>query len=317
MTPDPAGRFRADLLEGLARPQKRIPSKYFYDAVGSELFDRITALDEYYPTRTEAGILRRHAGEMAARLGPRCLLIEPGAGSLVKVRYLLDRLADPAGYVPVDVSADHLAKAAAGLQTRYPRLAVLPVCGDFARPFPLPTPPRSEFRRAAFFPGSTLGNFGPTEADTLLRTFARLVGPGGGLLLGLDLQKDPAVVEAAYNDARGVTAAFNLNVLARANRDLGADFDLAAFRHRAFYDVPHGRIEMHLESLADQTANVGGTVIRLRAGETIHTEDSYKYDLDAFARRAAACGLRAEATWTDERQYFGVLYLTATGNDRV
>jgi L-histidine Nalpha-methyltransferase len=311
MTTDPAARFRADLLEGLSRPQKRIPARYFYDAVGSALFDRITALDEYYPTRTELRILREHARDMADRLGRNCLLIEPGAGSLVKVRLLLDRMADPAGYVPVDVSADHLSSAAAALQARYPRLAVLPVCADFTGDFLLPRPPRRESRRAIFFPGSTLGNFGPAEADALLRRFGRLAGPGGGMLLGLDLQKDPVVIEAAYNDKEGVTAAFNRNVLARANRELGTDFDLDAFRHRAFYNAVHGRIEMHLESLADQTVRLAETVIRFRAGETIHTEDSYKYDLADFGRRAGGCGWRVDAVWTDDRRYFAVLALTA------
>jgi L-histidine Nalpha-methyltransferase len=310
---DSAARFRADLLRGLALPQKSIPSRYFYDAVGSQLFDQITELPEYYLTRTELGILGQYADEMAARLGPRCLLIEPGAGSLVKVRFLLDRMAEPAGFVPVDVSADHLTQAATALQARYPGLVILPVCADFTAPFSIPKPPRPESRRAIFFPGSTLGNFGPAEADDLLTRFARMAGPGGSLLLGLDLQKDPAVIEAAYNDRRGVTAAFNLNVLARANRELGADFDLDAFRHQAFYDPTEGRIEMHLESLADQTVRLAGTAVRFRAGETIHTEDSYKYDLDAFARRAAACGWRADATWTDARRAFAVLHLTAAG----
>jgi L-histidine Nalpha-methyltransferase len=310
---DSAARFRADLVRGLALPQKRIPSRYFYDAVGSQLFDQITELPEYYLTRTELGILGQYADAMAGRLGSRCLLIEPGAGSLVKVRYLLDRMAEPAGFVPVDVSADHLTRAATALQARYPCLAILPVCADFTAPFSIPKPPRTESRRAIFFPGSTLGNFGPAEADDLLTRFARMVGPGGSLLLGLDLQKDPATIEAAYNDRRGVTAAFNLNVLARANRELGADFDLDNFRHQAFYDPTDGRIEMHLESLADQAVRVAGAAVRFRAGETIHTEDSYKYDLDAFARRAAACGWQADATWTDARRAVAVLHLTAAG----
>ena len=224
-------QFRADVLAGLSRPQKRLPSKYFYDAIGSRLFDRITELDEYYPTRTELAIMQAHSGAMALRCGSRCLLIELGAGSLVKVRLLLDQLDNPVGYVPVDVSGEHLRDAARELAADYPGLGVHPVVADFTRPFE--APPVSATRRVVYFPGSTIGNFDPAEADELLRRVVRLVGPGGGLLLGIDLRKEPAVLEPAYNDARGVTAAFNRNLLVRINRELGADFDPHAFRHRA------------------------------------------------------------------------------------
>lgn len=302
-------QFRADVLAGLSRPQKRLPSKYFYDAAGSQLFDRITELAEYYPTRTELAIMRRHAAAMAARCGPRCLLVELGAGSLVKVRLLLDELDRPAGYVPVDVSGEHLRGAANELAADYPALAVHPVVADFTRPFELPPVPAA--RRVVYFPGSTIGNFDPAEADELLARVARLVGPGGGLLLGIDLRKDPAVLEPAYNDARGVTAAFNRNLLVRINRELGADFDPPAFRHRAFYNRERSRIEMHLVSATEQRAQVGDATFAFRAGESIHTENSYKYDLTELARRAAACGLRADETWTDPQGYFAVLYLTA------
>jgi dimethylhistidine N-methyltransferase len=302
-------RFLADVHAGLSAPQKRLPPKYFYDRAGSRLFDRITELDEYYPTRTELGIMRRAAGEMAARCGPRCLLAELGAGSLVKVRLLLDRLERPAAYVPVDVSGEHLRAAAAELAADYPGLDVIPVVADFTQPFALPTVPAA--RRVAYFPGSTLGNFDPHEADALLRRVARLVGPGGGLLLGVDLRKDEAVLEAAYNDRAGVTAAFNLNVLARINRELGGDFDLSAFRHRAFYNRELSRIEMHLVSLREQRVRVGGRAFRFRAGETIHTENSHKYDPAELAARATRCGLRAVEWWTDERGYFAVAYFTA------
>ena len=308
-----ADPFRADVLAGLTRPRKRIPPKYFYDAAGSRLFDRITELEEYYPTRTELEILRRHAGDMAARLGPGCLLVELGGGSLVKVPLLLDRLDRPAGFVPVDVSGEHLRAAAAELGRAYPGLEVLPVVADFTTDFPLSTPARKPARRAVFFPGSTIGNFDPPEAAGLLRRIARMVGPGGGLILGADLRKDPAVIEAAYNDSRGVTAAFNLNLLVRINRELGADFDPTAFAHRAVYNTPRGRIEMYLVSLTDQRVRVSGTEVRFWAGEGIHTENSYKYDPDDLARQAAGCGLRVDALWTDPRRYFGVLYLTATG----
>jgi L-histidine Nalpha-methyltransferase len=302
--------FRADVLVGLSRPQKRLPSKYFYDAVGSRLFDRITELSEYYPTRVELGIMRARAAEMAARCGPRCLLVELGAGSLTKVRLLLDRFDRPAGYVPVDVSGDHLRAAAAALADDYPVLDVAPVVADFTRPFALPDVPAA--RRVVYFPGSTLGNFDPPEADALLRRVARSVGPGGGLLLGLDLRKEVAVLERAYNDAAGVTAAFNRNLLVRINRELGADFDPRAFRHVAFYDRERSRIEMHLTSERPQRVRVGSAAFDFRAGESIHTENSYKYDLGEFAHRAAGCGLRLDESWTDARNYFAVLYLTAT-----
>jgi dimethylhistidine N-methyltransferase len=307
--PPAIDRFRTDVLAGLSRPQKRLPSKYFYDAAGSRLFDRITELDEYYPTRTELGIMCASAGAMAERCGPRCLLVELGAGSLVKVRLLLDRLDRPAGYVPVDVSADHLRAASAALADDYPDLSVKPLAADFTRAFSLPAVPAA--RRVVYFPGSTIGNFDPPEAGALLRRVARLVGHGGGLILGVDLRKDPAVIEPAYNDRRGVTAAFNRNLLVRINRELGADFDPASFRHRAFYDRERSRIEMHLVSVADQRVRVGDAVFAFRAGETIHTENSYKYDLGELTAGAAECGLRADEVWTDEKSYFAVLYFTA------
>jgi dimethylhistidine N-methyltransferase len=304
-----ADRFRCDVLAGLARPQKSLPAKYFYDAAGSQLFDRITELDEYYPTRTELGIMRAHAGAMVARCGPGCLLVELGAGSLVKVRLLLDRLDRPAGYVPVDVSGEHLRGASAALADDYPDLTVRPVVADFTRPFALPDVPAT--RRVVYFPGSTIGNFDPPEADALLRRIARLVGPGGGLLLGCDLRKDVTVLEPAYDDPAGVTAAFNRNLLVRINRELGADFDPAAFRHRAFYNRERSRIEMHLVSAASQRVRVGAAAFDFRPGETIHTENSYKYDVAELAARAEGCGLRLAHTWTDDQNYFAVLYLTA------
>jgi len=305
----PTDRFRADVLAGLSCPRKRLAAKYFYDAAGSRLFDAITELPEYYPTRTELGILRARAGEMARRCGPRCLLVEPGAGSLSKVRLLLDRLDRPAGYVPIDVSGDHLRAAAAALADDYPALDVSPVVADFTREFVLPDVPTE--RRVVYFPGSTIGNLDPLEADALLRRVARLVGPGGGLLLGIDLRKDVTVLERAYNDRAGVTAAFNRNLLVRINREFGADFDPAAFRHIAFYNAERSRIEMHLVSAAEQRVRVGEAVFGFRAGESIHTENSYKFDLTEFAGLAAGCGLRVDARWTDPRRYFAVLYLTA------
>lgn len=307
--PPVTDRFRADVLAGLARPQKRLPAKYFYDAAGSRLFDRICELPEYYPTRTELGILGRHSPAMAGWCGPDCLLIELGAGSLTKVRFLLDHLERPAGFVPVDVSGEHLQAAARALAADYPALAVRPVVADFTAPFAVP--PLSARRRVAYFPGSTLGNFDPAEADALLRRVARLVGPGGGLVLGIDLRKPAGVLEPAYNDAAGVTAAFNRNLLARVNRELGGDFDLPAFRHHAFYNPERSRVEMHLVSEWRQRVRVGPAAFDFRPGETIHTENSHKYDLRELADRAAGCGWGLTATWTDERSYFAVLGLTA------
>ena len=305
----PLARFRADVLAGLSQERKRLPSKYFYDATGSRLFDRITELPEYYPTRTELAIMRDHSGAMATRCGPRCLLVELGAGSLTKVRILLNALDRIAGYVPVDVSGEHLRQAAAALADDYPTLDVSPVVADFTRPFALPDV--SAERKVVYFPGSTIGNFDPPEADALLRRVAALVGPGGGLLLGVDLRKDVAILEPAYNDAAGVTAAFNRNLLERINRELGANFDLAAFRHVAFYSSERSRIEMHLVSVETQRVQIGPTVFGFHLGESIHTENSYKYDVSELAERAAACGLRLDETWTDERGYFAVLYFAA------
>lgn len=301
-------QFRTDVLTGLAARPKRLHAKYFYDAAGSGLFDRITELDEYYPTRTELVIMRKHAAEMAERCGSRCQLIELGAGSLTKVRLLLNRMDRPAGFVPVDVSGEHLEAAAEALRDEFPDLDVSPVCADFTAPFEVLG---RATRRVVYFPGSTLGNFDPADADALLRKVARLVGPGGGLLLGVDLRKDPAVLEAAYNDRLGVTAAFNRNLLVRINRELGGEFDPATFRHRAFYNRAQSRIEMHLVSIPDQTVNIDDRAIRFRRGESIHTENSYKYDLGEFRDRAANCGLRTDAVWTDPNRYFAVQFLTA------
>jgi dimethylhistidine N-methyltransferase len=300
--------FRADVLAGLARPQKQLAAKYFYDEVGSQLFDRITELEEYYPTRTERTILEQHAAEMAECCGPEVLVIEPGAGSLVKVRHLLDHLERPAGYVPVDVSSEHLRRAARDLAEDYPELVIRPVAADFTRPYYVPA--ISARRRVVFFPGSTLGNFEPPEADALLRQMAKMVGRGGGVLLGVDLQKEIPVLEAAYDDAEGVTAEFNLNLLARINRELGADFDLEAFQHRAVFNATHSRIEMHLVSRKEQRVHIAGHTFRFRTGETIHTENSYKYHLADLQQRALRWGLQVRKTWTDSRAYFGLLYLS-------
>jgi L-histidine Nalpha-methyltransferase len=316
----PAARqFRADVLRGLRAPKKELPCKYFYDEAGSALFEEITELEEYYPTRTELAIMERHAGEMAGLLGRRCLLIEYGSGSSVKTRQLLDQLRDPAGYVPIDVSGEYLHRSARALGEEYPDIEVLPLCDDFTRPLAPPACRRVVARRVVYFPGSTLGNFAPEAALALLRQTAVLCGREGGLLLGIDLQKDPRVIEAAYNDRRGVTASFNRNILVRINRELGADFDIEQFAHRAFYNAAQKRIEMHLVSRRDQVVRVGGVPFVFATGESIHTENSCKYSLPALADLARASGFAVERVWTDERQYFSVAYLTIrhSGTDDV
>jgi L-histidine Nalpha-methyltransferase len=304
-----ASQFRTDVLRGLKAPKKELPCKYFYDEIGSALFEQITELDEYYPTRTELGIMTRHAAEMAGLLGPRCLLIEYGSGSSLKTRHLLDQLRDPAGYVPIDVSGEYLRNSARALAEEYPDIEILPLCADFTRPLDLPACRKPATRRVVYFPGSTLGNFTPGQAIALLRQTAALCGRDGGFLLGIDLRKDPCVLEAAYNDRRGVTAAFNLNILTRINRELGADFDLDQFAHQALYDAAHGRIEMHLISRREQVVHMGEESIFFDAGESIHTENSYKFSLPVLTDLAEAGGFEVERVWTDERQYFSVAYL--------
>lgn len=303
--------FLADVTDGLSRARKTLPCKYFYDQRGSALFDTICELEEYYPTRTETAILRRHAGEFAGLAGPGAAVVELGSGSSVKVRILLDALEDPAAYVPVDISREHLLASAARLAGDYPGLTVVPVAADYVQGFPLP-PVAAPERTLAFFPGSTIGNFEPAEAKAFLGRLARRLGVGSRLLIGVDLKKRRDVLEAAYNDARGVTAAFNLNLLARINRELGGTFDLDGFAHRAFYNETCGRIEMHLVSRRAQTAAVGGRTFRFAEGETIHTENSCKYSLPEFGRLAAGAGWRAVRTWTDEAALFGLLWLQAS-----
>jgi dimethylhistidine N-methyltransferase len=300
--------FWRDVLHGLRKPLKELPCKYFYDIRGAELFERICELDEYYLTRCELAVLEGYAREMAGRIGPGCVLIEYGSGSGRKTLLLLDHLDRPAAYVPVDINADNLATFARQLAARYPRLQVAPVCADFTKPFDVPELRRPSARRVVYFSGSTIGNFSPTEAVPLLKNIARLCGPGGGLLIAADLQKDRRILKAAYDDREGMTAAFNLNLLVRINRELGADIALDRFRHRAFYNEIEGRIEMHLVSQADQAVRIGGELIAFKEGETIHTENSYKYTLPGFAALARQAGLEVEQVWTDERGYFSVQY---------
>lgn len=307
---EPDEPFLVDVLRGLQRQPKRLSCKYLYDQRGSQLFDAICELDEYYLTRTELSILRRHVGAMARRIGPDCLLVEPGSGSGTKTRLLLDHLQRPAGYVPIDISRDHLLRSAEQLRRERPDLVVLPVCADFNGDFSLPQPARRPRRTVAYYPGSTIGNFTPDEAIDFLARLASLCGPTGGLLIGVDLLKSPEVLEAAYNDAQGVTAEFNLNLLRHLNQALDADFDLGQFRHHAFFNAEESRIEMHLVSTCDQVVQLGDEKIRFRAGESIHTENSYKHTLSGFAELAEAAGWQVEQIWTDDRQQFSVQFLT-------
>jgi len=307
---DPRAEFLADVLAGLARPQKEIPCKWLYDGRGSHLFERICDLEEYYPTRTELGIMETDVRAMAALIGPDCTLIEYGSGSSLKTRLLLQYLARPAAYVPIDISAPALGAATSRLARAFPELRILPVCADFTSRIDLPLVGVDARRRAVYFPGSTIGNFHKPDVVAFLREVARQCGPGGGLLIGVDLRKERAVLERAYDDARGVTAAFNVNLLVRANRELGADFRLDRFRHEARYDGRHGRIEMHLVATVSQIVAVGGHTFRIAEGESIWTESSYKYGVSEFAALAALAGWRCQATWTDERAWFSVQYLT-------
>ncbi|HEY4123130.1 MAG TPA: L-histidine N(alpha)-methyltransferase [Rhizomicrobium sp.] len=306
---DDAGEeFARDLIGGLRGKLKEIPCKYFYDARGSELFDRICRLPEYYQTRTETLLLRRHAGEIAQAMGPRVELIEFGAGSLAKVRILLDALEEPQIYVPIDISGDYLLDVVVGLEEDYPEMTLKPVIADFTQAIDLGAKAAGVSRRVGFFPGSTIGNFTRDAAVAFLRNAAQVLG-GGGLLIGTDLVKDPAILHAAYNDSAGVTAAFNKNLLLRANRELGANFDLNMFAHHACYNPVAMKIEMYLVSLVQQTARVAGETIRFAEGEAIHTEDSHKYTIEGFTGLAEEAGFTLRKSWTDEARLFAIHWL--------
>lgn len=309
--------FRADVLRGLRRRHKRLPCKYFYDERGSRLFDAICRLPEYYPTRTELGILGQSARSMARCLGPKVALIEYGSGSSVKTRLVLDALDHPAAYLPVEISREHLAQSAAKLAAAYPDLAIHPVCADFTRRVRLPSDLPVGLRRIVYFPGSTIGNFGPRGANRLLCGMARLIGPRGGVLIGFDLKKDPRILEAAYDDRAGVTADFNRNILERINRELDGTFDVRGFRHHALYNPKLGRVEMHLISDRRQSVQVGGDAIDFAEGEGIHTENSYKFSIAQFRNLAGRAGLDCRRVWSDENNWFCVMYLTASRSSAV
>lgn len=301
--------FEQAVVSGLAQPQKVIPARYFYDQTGSELFEDITYVDEYYPTRTEIGLFERYGAEMGQALGEGIALVELGSGSSRKTPLILKHLKNLGAYVPVDISEEFLALSAQALAKDFPDLQVLPVAADFTKKFDLPEA-IADIPHAGFFPGSTIGNLEPVAARGFLKKLGKILGDGSRLLIGVDLKKDPAVLERAYDDSKGVTAAFNMNLLKRANRELGADFDLAQFRHKARYNDVEGRVEMHLESLCDQVVHVGGECFDFKAGETIHTENSYKYTVGEFRLMARVAGWQSTELWVDDNHYFSVHLLT-------
>jgi dimethylhistidine N-methyltransferase len=306
-----ADTFREDVIAGLSLPEKALSPKYFYDAEGSRLFEAICRLKEYYPTRCELALTSAHLEDIARFAGDGCQLIEYGSGESLKTRLLIRRLR-PSAYVPVDISESALQAAAKRLARAFPWLNVLGVAGDFMQPLKLPVyRARSHERLVIYFPGSTIGNLTPDEAHAFLRMSRGQIGRRGAMLVGVDLKKDANVLHAAYNDAKRVTAAFNLNLLARINRELGADFEPKQFAHYAFYNVAQGRIEMHLVSLERQTVAIGRHRFRFDVGESIHTENSCKYSVDEFSALALAAGFRTDCVWKDARGYFALFGLSA------
>jgi len=304
----PRAEMRADVLNGLSREQKEISPKYFYDARGSHLFEDITQLPEYYLTRTESSIMQASVTEMARLVGPNAAVIEFGSGAGAKIRLLLDHLHKPVASVAVEISRDHLLDSAQALADDYPYLDIIAVCADFTRPFELPPIPGAR-RNLVFFPGSTIGNFPADEAIRLLKVMNQAAGEDGALLIGADLVKDTRMLEAAYNDSAGVTAEFNLNLLAHINRELMADFDLDSFHHQAVYNEAAGRIEMYLISQREQTVHIGDQRINFSSGERILTEYAYKYSLSGFADLAASAEFRVVKAWSDPQYHFSVQYL--------
>ena len=303
-----------EILAGLRLPQKSISPKFFYDEAGSKLFDEICRQPEYYPTRTELGIMQRHIDDIVRLIGPHASIIEFGSGSGLKTRLLLSKLIEPAAYIPVDISREHLTKTTGALSADFPDIEMLPVCTDFTQPFTLPTPEIPPVKNVIFFPGSTIGNFSTKEATDLMRVMRSEAKDNGELLIGVDLEKPQDILEPAYNDAAGVTAKFNLNLLTRFNREFGAEFDPDAFEHEAIYDEKNKRIEMRLISLRRQTVSFAGAYIELDAGEYIVTEHSHKYSPERFANLARQAGFQPCRAWNDQDNLFSVRYLVATGS---
>ncbi len=298
-----------DVVAGLSQDRKTLPSKYFYDERGSKLFDDICELDEYYVTRTESALMQEQVGDIASVIGPNALLVEYGSGSSLKTRLLLRNLIQPAGYVPIDISGDYLSQVGHSLQAEFPDIEVMPVAADFTKEFEIPSPSSEEARRVIYFPGSTIGNFQRDDAKTLLAGMADKAGSDGGVLIGVDLDKNRDVLRAAYNDSKGVTAEFNLNVLKRINDELGGGFDLDKFRHEAVFNENRSCIEMHLVSTQRQAVNVCKYSFEFEENETVLTEYSHKYTVDAFGSMAIEVGLRVKNVWTDSNDMFAVMYL--------
>lgn len=298
-----------EALAGLGATPKTLPSKFFYDERGSKLFQRICEVPEYYVTRVETALLGDIAGQAAEMIGACACIIEYGTGSSEKIAVLLAALDRPAAFVGVDISSVALRRVAETMASNFPDLAVHAVCADFTQPFTLPAM-SGQGRRVVFFPGSSLGNFNPEQSVHFIANAARLIGPGGGMLFGIDLKKDAAILNAAYDDAAGVTAEFNLNMLRRLNRECGADFDVDAFSHRAFYNADAGRVEMHLVSRRAQSISLGGQTITFAEDETIHTENSYKYSVPEFQNLARRAGCEPMRSWTDAKSLFSLHYLS-------
>ncbi|MGB2691179.1 MAG: L-histidine N(alpha)-methyltransferase [Thermodesulfobacteriota bacterium] len=296
-----------EILEGLCKTQKVLPSKLFYDQKGSSLFDQICELEEYYPTRTETSIMNENIEDICSILGRNSLLIELGSGSSKKIRLLLSGLQNPAGYVPIDISEEHLISSVNILARDYPHLRILPVSADYTQPFSLPKFDFIYSKKVVYYPGSTIGNFEPEYASQFLNSIGKRLGKGTGLLIGVDLKKDKKILEDAYNDNKGVTAEFNLNILTRLNTELDTDFNIKEWKHNAFYNSKEGRIEMHLESLSEQDVNVDGDNITFKKEETILTEYSYKYSIEDF-EELISDSYKLEKVWTDKENKFGILY---------
>ena len=309
-TPLTITRMREEVLQGLNDSYKTIPCKYLYDEKGSELFDQICELEEYYPTRTELRIMENHIDEILSYVPKNSLLIELGSGSSLKTRLLLDNHPKLAGYIPVDISEEFLLDTVEQLRSGYPKIPILPMVADYTHPFEITDLDLPHDHVVVYFPGSTIGNFLPSRAETFLRQINSICENDGGLLIGVDLKKNPEVLEKAYNDSKGVTSAFNKNILVRINRELEADFNIDHFRHEAVYNRALGRVEMHLVSLEDQDVRISDELIHFDEGESIHTENSYKYEISGFSEMARNAGFETQKVWTDKNGYFGVLYLS-------